>query len=182
MILATTGWLMTSEAWAHRYRGPNDPCERRLGASLIHLTLYQPQFDPGAEYCDEVPREGKTIMVVDVSAGELRQVPMSLEVVATSDSGMSRTVLLVPAKVYRWGVADVEVTLNAGSDYVARVALEQGADKGPQLLSFPIRVAAWYRAMIVPALIVVAVLSLTAISVMRYYVSFRQDESSAVSM
>jgi hypothetical protein len=62
------------------------------------------------------------------------------------------------------------VTLNAGSDYVARVVLEQGADREPRLLSFPIRVAAWYRAMIVPALIVVAVLALTAISVIRYYV------------
>jgi hypothetical protein len=170
VILVMAGWMMTSEAWAHRGGGPNDPCERRLGASLIHLTLYQPQFDPGAEYCDEVPREGKTVVVVDVSAGDLRQVPMSLEVVATGDSETSRTVLLVPPKVYRWGVADVEVTLNAGSDSVARVVLEQGADRKPHSLSFPIRVAAWYRAIIVPALIVATVLALTAISVIRYYV------------
>lgn len=170
VILATAGWMTTSEAWAHRGGGPNDPCERQLGASLIHLTLYQPQFDPDAEYCNEVPREGKTVMVVDVSAGELRQVPMSLEVVAASDSGQSRTILSVPPQIYRRGVVDTEVTLNAGSDYVARVVLEQGADREPQLLSFPIRVAAWYRAMIVPALIVVAVLALTAISVIRYYV------------
>ncbi len=170
VILVTAGWMMTSEAWAHRGGGPNDPCERQLGASLIHLTLYQPQFDPDAEYCNEVPREGKTVMVVDVSAGELRQVPMSLEVVAASDSGQSRTILSVPAQIYRRGVVDTEVTLNAGSDYVARDVLEQGADREPQLLSFPIRVAAWYRAIIVPALIVVAVLALTAISVIRYYV------------
>jgi hypothetical protein len=172
VILATTGWMTTSEVWAHRGGGPNDPCERRLGASLIHLTLYQPQFDPDAEYCNEVPREGKTVMVVDVSAGELRQVPMSLEVVAASDSGQSRTILSVPPQIYRRGVVDTEVTLNAGSDYVARVVLEQGADREPQLLSFPIRVAAWYRAIIVPALIVVAVLALTAISVIRYYIIF----------
>ncbi len=160
VILATAGWMMTSETWAHRGGGPNDPCERRLGASLIHLTLYQPQFDPDAEYCDEVPREGKTVMVVDVSAGELRQVPMSLEVVAASGSGQLRTILSVPPQIYRRGV------------YVARVVLEQGADREPQLLSFPIRVAAWYRAMIVPALIVAAVLALTAISVIRHYVIF----------
>jgi len=172
VILATAGWMMTSETWAHRGGGPNDPCERRLGASLIHLTLYQPQFDPDAEYCDEVPREGKTVMVVDVSAGELRQVPMSLEVVAASGSGQLRTILSVPPQIYRRGVADAEVTLNVGSDYVARVVLEQGADREPQLLSFPIRVAAWYRAMIVPALIVAAVLALTAISVIRHYVIF----------
>jgi hypothetical protein len=182
VILATAGWMVTSEAWAHRDRGPDDPCRRQLGASLLHLTLYQPQFDPDAEYCDEVPREGKTILVVDVTAGELRQVPMSLEVVAAGDSGQSRTILSVPAKIYERGVADTEVILNAGSDYVVRVVLNQGADKEPQLLSFPIRVAAWYRAMIVPALVVAALLALTTISIIRYYLSFRQDESFATSM
>jgi len=170
VILATAGWMITSQAWAHRDRGPDDPCRRQLGASLLHLTLYQPQFDPAGEYCEEVPRAGKTIMVVDVTAGELRQVPMSLEVVAASDSGQLRTILSIPPQIYRRGVADAEVTLNAGSGYVARVVVEQGADREPRLLSFPIQVAAWYRAMIVPALIVAAVLALTAISVIRYYV------------
>jgi hypothetical protein len=182
VILATAGWMMTSEAWAHRDRGPNDPCRRQLGASLLHLTLYQPQFDPDAEYCDEVPREGKTILVVDVTAGELRQIPMSLEVVAAGDPGQPRTILSVPPKIYERGIADTEVTLNAGSDYVARVVVALGADKEPQLLSFPIRVAAWYRAMIMPALVVAVLLALTAVSVIRYYVSSRQDESLAASI
>jgi hypothetical protein len=118
-------------------------------------------------------------MVVDVTAGELRQVPMGLEVVAAGDSGQSRTILSVPPKIYQRGVADTEVILNAGSDYVARVVVELGADKEPQLLAFPIRVAAWYRAMLMPALIVAALLALTAISVIRYYVSFQQGESLA---
>ncbi len=167
---------MAATVWAHRYRGPNDPCQRQLGASLIHLTLYQPQFDPDAEYCDEVPRAGKTIMVVDVSPGELRQVPLGLEVVATTDAGPPRTLLAVPPQVYRLGVADVEVTLTAGSDYVARVLVDRGTGGVPQLLSFPIRVAAWYRALLVPALIVTAVLALTAISVARYHLTARRSE------
>jgi len=124
-----------------------------------------------------VPREGKTIVVVDVTAGELRQAPMGLEVVAAGDSGQSRTILSVPPKVYERGVADTEVTLNAGSDYVARVVVELGADREPQLLAFPIRVAAWYRSMLMPALIVAALLALTAMSVVRYRVASRQDES-----
>jgi hypothetical protein len=181
VILATAGWMVTCEAWAHRDRGPDDPCRRQLGASLLHLTLYQPQFDPDGEYCDEVPREGKTILVVDVTAGELRQVPMSLEVVAAGDSGQLRTILSVPPKIYERGVADTEVILNAGSAYVARVVLQLGADKEPQLLSFPIRVTAWYRALIMPALAVAALLALTAISVIRYYVASRQDESLVAS-
>jgi hypothetical protein len=145
----------------------------------LHLTLYQPQFDPVGEYCEEVPRAGKTLLVVDVTPGELRQVPMSLEVVAASDSGQSRTILSVPPQTYERGVADTEVVLTEGYDYVVRVVLALGADREPQVLSFPLQVAAWYKAMITPALIVVAVLAFTAISVIRYYVVSRQDETLA---
>lgn len=178
VMLATAGWMMTAKAWAHRDRGPDDPCRRQLGASLLHLTLYQPQFDPDAEYCDEVPRSGKTIVVVDVTAGELRAAPMSLEVIAASDSGQSRTVLSVPPKIYERGVVDTEVILNEGGDYVARVVVKLDADKEPQLFSFPIRVAAWYRAMMMPALLAVGVLAFIVISVIRYQVASRQQESS----
>src|SRR5215475_5395596 len=111
VILATTGWLMAAEAWAHRDRGPNDPCRRQIGDSLLHLTLYQPQFDPVAEYCEEVPRGGKTVMVVDVTVGELRQTPISLEVIETAASGQSRTILSLPPKIYELGAADTEVAL-----------------------------------------------------------------------
>lgn len=179
VILAAASWLIAFEAGAHRDRGPDDPCRRQLGASLLHLTLYQPQFDPDAEYCEEVPRAGKTVMVVDVTAGELRETPMSLEVVAAGNSGHSQTILSLPPRVYQRGVADTEVILQAGGDYVARVVLELGNGKEPQLLSFPIRVAAWYRAMIKPALIAAGLLVLTAISVIRYYVTSRQGESSS---
>src|ERR1700730_3862656 len=143
-LLATAGWLVSTDAWAHRGGGPNDPCERRLGASLVHLTLYQPNFDPDAEYCDEVPREGKTVMVVDIEGDRLRQAPIALEVIASDGSG-PRKVLSVPPRIYRRGVADAEVTLNSGSDYVARVVLLDGADQTAIPLMFPIRVGAWEK-------------------------------------
>src|SRR5262249_62217539 len=92
-IVVVVSWLTTIEAWAHRDRGPDDPCRRQIGDSLLHLTLYQPQFDPAGEYCEEVPRGGKTVMVVDVTVGELRQTPISLEVIETAASGQSRTIL-----------------------------------------------------------------------------------------
>lgn len=170
---------MTSKAWPHRDRGPDDPCRRQLGTSVLHLTLYQPHFDPLGEYCEEVPRPGKTIVVVDVSPGELRQVPMSLEVLTASDAGMPRVVLSLPPTVYRRGVMDAEVTLQAGSDYVARVIVGQDPPSAPQSLVFPVRVAAWYKALLTPALLIAALLVLTAVSVLRYCVSARQVESLA---
>jgi len=176
VLAALTGLVLPVEVWAHRDRGPNDPCRRQLGDSFLHLTLYQPQFDPDAEYCEEVPRAGKTVLVVDVTAGELRQTPMSLAVIATGKASQPLAILEIPAKVYERGVMDTEVNLQAESDYVVRVVVERGANRAPQELAFPVRVAAWYRALIMPALIMAAVLALTAISVIRYYWSSRQNE------
>src|SRR4051794_7696617 len=55
--------MLATPAVAHRFGGPNDPCERKLGTSLIHITLFQPQYDPDAEYCDDIPRAGNTVFV-----------------------------------------------------------------------------------------------------------------------
>ena len=178
-ILAVVSWLTTIEAWAHRDRGPDDPCRRQIGDSLLHLTLYQPQFDPAGEYCEEVPRAGKTIVVVDFTAGELRQTPMSVEVIQTALSGKSQTVLSLPAKTYALGVADSEALLSEGNDYLVRVLLDMGGRDKSDVLVFPIRVAAWYRAMLMPALLVAGLLVLIAISVIRYYAGARTDESLA---
>jgi hypothetical protein len=180
VMLALASGLTTVDAWAHRDRGPNDPCRRQVGDSLLHLTLYQPQFDPVGEYCEEVPRAGKTIVVVDFTAGALRQTPVSLEVIETALSGKSQTVSSLPAKTYALGVADTEALLNEGNDYRVRVLLEMGGGDKSDVLVFPIRVAAWYRAMLVPALLVVGITALTAMSVIRYIAAARRDDSVAI--
>jgi hypothetical protein len=168
--------MLSTTAWAHRGGGPNDPCERRLGASLVHLTLYQPNFDPDAEYCNEVPREGKTVMVVDIEGDRLRQAPIALEMIASDESG-PRKILSIPPKIYRRGVADAEVTLDSGSDYTARVVLLDDPSQTAIPLTFPIRVGAWYRPIILPALIILVVLALTAIPIVRHHMFLRDVEA-----
>ena len=177
-ILATTGCMLSTAAWAHRGGGPNDPCERRLGTSLVHLTLYQPNFDPDAEYCNEVPREGKTVMVVDIEGDRLRQAPIALEMIASDESG-PRKILSIPPRIYRRGVADAEVTLDSGSNYTARVVLLDAANLTAIPLTFPIRVGAWYRPIILPALIILAVLALTAIPIVRHYTFLQRGEEDS---
>lgn len=119
-------------------------------------------------------------MVVDFTAGELRQTPMSLELIETAVSGQSHTVLSLSAKTYELGVADTEALLNEGKDYRVRVLLEKQEGRGKSdVLIFPVRVAAWYRALLVPALLVVGLLALVAMSVIRFYAAARQDESLA---
>src|SRR5689334_7247297 len=95
VLTITVGWLMQGVALAHRFGGPNDPCERKLGTSLIHITLYQPQFDPDAEYCDQVPRAGNTVLVVDVLGDDLRRQPLGVQVFTAQGSEPQRSVLSI---------------------------------------------------------------------------------------
>lgn len=174
LLTLAVGWLWQGVAFAHRFGGPNDPCERKIGNSLIHITLYQPQFDPDAEYCDQIPRAGNTVLVVDVLGDDLRRLPLGVKVLAGGASENRRTVLSLPPTVYRRGVADAQVFLDDGSAYVTEISLGEGASQ--QVLSFPVRVAAWYRPLIKPALILLAVFILIAISMIRYFMTSGHDE------
>ncbi len=174
LLTIAAGWLWQGVALAHRFGGPNDPCERKIGRSLIHITLYQPQFDPDAEYCDQIPRAGNTVLVVDVLGDDLRRLPLGVKVLAKGALERERTVLSLPPTVYRRGVADAQVFLDDGSAYVTQISLGVGASQ--QVLSFPVRVAAWYRPLIKPALILLAVFVLIAISMIRYFMTSPHDE------
>lgn len=181
IVLATLGAALLlggMPAEAHRDRGPNDACRREIGASLLHITLYQTQFDPVAEYCEEVPRAGKALMVVDVTPGQLRAVPLGLEIIATTEAGQSQAVVALPPRIYERGVMNAEVVFVTGKEYVARVMVELEEGKAPQLLAFPIQVAAWYKAMMVPGLIVGGVLVFVVISVIRYTIVSRQHSEA----
>jgi cytochrome oxidase Cu insertion factor (SCO1/SenC/PrrC family) len=167
-LLCGLWWGAASPAHAHKFGGPNDPCERKLGAALIHITLYQPQFDPDAEYCDEVPREGNTVFVLDTLGDELRRVPIGVRIFAIARDGSKHPVVSLPPTVYPRGVVDTQVNLAEGSGYLATVSIgSRGALKASEY-SFPIRVRAWYRALVMPFLLVLGVLALIAISIIRY--------------
>src|ERR1700683_3189334 len=126
-------------AYAHRFGGPNDPCERKIGTSLIHITLYQPEFNPDAEYCDQIPRAGNTVLVVDVLGDDLRREALGVQVIAARDSGPDKVLLSIPPKIYRRGVADAQVLLDDSGAYITRISIGEGS--GQQLLAFKVRVS-----------------------------------------
>ena len=158
------GSLSAGPANAHRFGGPNDPCERKIGSSFVHITLFQTQFDPDAEYCNQLPRAGSTVLVVDILGEDLRTLPMAVEVFAHRSK--SKPLLSIPPKVYRRGVADAVLTFDSGESYTTRVVL--GAGHASQVLSFELRVAPWYHPFMTPALLAFAVASLLAISIVRH--------------
>ncbi len=181
LLLTVIGCLGSPAVWAHRDRGPDDPCRREIGASLLHITLYQTQFDPVAEYCEEVPHAGKAFLVVDVTP-DLWEVRIGVELVGTNEAGQTSTILSLPAQVHERGVADGEVVLNVGMTYAVRVVLELGSDREIQSFSFPFQVAAWYKALTIPGLIVLGLIVIVALSVIRYKVVSQREEAVAEQM
>ena len=178
-VIVATLMLWSGISYAHKFGGPNDPCERKVGASLIHITLYQPQFDPDGEYCDEVPRAGNTVFVLDTLGDDLRRVPIGVQFFLSDKSDRPRAPLLILAPTtYRRGVVDTEINLRTGERYIVKVFLER--DQNPLVYSFPIRVRAWYRPLVMPALLMLGVLGLLAISVIRYRLSIRMHSSRVI--
>jgi len=174
LVTAAIGCLLQGVASAHRFGGPNDPCERKIQNSLIHITLYQPQFDPDAEYCDQIPRAGNTVLVVDVLGDNLRQLPLGVQVIANDESSARRVVFALPPKIYRRGVADAQVMLDSGGAYTTEISLGEGSAQ--QVFAFRVHVAPWYRPLIIPSLAILALVSLIAVSAIRYYLKSTQAE------
>jgi len=165
-LLCVLWWGAASPAHAHKFGGPNDPCERKLGAALIHITLYQPQFDPDAEYCDEIPREGNTVFVLDTLGDELRREPIGVRIFAIGRDGSKHLAVSLAPAVYPRGVVDTQVDMAEGFGYLATVSI--GTPGKASEYSFPIRIRAWYRALVMPILLVLGILALVAISIIRY--------------
>ena len=180
VLTVVAGWLLQGVAFAHKFGGPNDPCERKIGKSLIHITLYQPEFNPDAEYCNQIPRAGNTVLVVDVLGDDLRKLPLGVQVLAISHSAPNKVVLSIPPTIYRRGVADAQVVLDDNSSYLTQISVGEGAAQ--QVLSFPVRVNVWYRPLIMPALIVLGVFMLMAISILRYYWSRANGEQTETTL
>jgi hypothetical protein len=129
-----------SPVWAHGGVGiEKDPCVRRAGPYLIHFAVYQPQFNPAAEYCAAVPNAGNTILVFDLVDPELRSRPLTIQVVDAVSAPEPKTVLYLPPQTYPTGVINAEAHLDLPGQYTAIVTFEEPADT----IQFPLRVAIW---------------------------------------
>jgi hypothetical protein len=133
-----------------------NPCMQASGSDdFIHLAVYQPEFNPFAEYCDAVPEAGQTLLVFDLMGTELPDAAVSVEV---WEKG-GRLQLSVPAQRYRSGVADLRADLPAGK-YTVLVSLHEPG--GARRYAFPLVVGAWWDRLIIPLLTIVVIALVTA--------------------
>ncbi|MBH0202394.1 MAG: hypothetical protein HP496_08895 [Nitrospira sp.] len=59
----------------------DDICVRRIGGNMVHFSAYQPQIEPKAQYCTEIPDVGDTFLVVDLVDPSLRNMPVGVKII-----------------------------------------------------------------------------------------------------
>ena len=93
----------------------DDPCVQRVGGSRVHFNAYQPQHEPKAQYCTDIPGEGDTYLVVDLVDPTLRSLPVSVRVIRGPREGdHGETVASWPATIHPDGVLRGEAKLAKG--------------------------------------------------------------------
>ena len=74
--------LSPNTVWAHgAVTLEDDICVRRMGGNMVHFSAYQPQLDPKAQYCTDIPDVGDTFLVVDLIDPSLRTMPVGVRII-----------------------------------------------------------------------------------------------------
>ena len=163
MVLILLGAMYNPEiAAAHgATSGEDDPCLRRIGERLVHLSAYQPQYELKGQYCTDIPKEGDTFLVVDLVDLALRNELVGMRVMKGNGSNEADNQIVgdIRPTTHPDGVLRGEVRLAEGLYTVTIVAEKQNLMKRPQYL---LRVnmidyQKLMRTMTVPAIIVLVV-------------------------
>jgi hypothetical protein len=81
---------------------------------MLHLSAYQPQHEPSDQYCTEIPREGNTLLVIDLAGQALRDIPVGIRVVRGTSEVNDETVAHLRPSYHPDGVMRGEASLDKG--------------------------------------------------------------------
>jgi hypothetical protein len=94
-----------------------DICVRRIGGNMVHFSAYQPQIEPKAQYCTEIPDVGETFLVVDLVDPSLRNTPIGVKIIQgvnENEQDETKTVAYWKPVSHPDGVVRGEATLEKG--------------------------------------------------------------------
>ena len=129
--------LHTGVAGAHgKVAMEQDSCMRRAGTSMVHMSAYQPQIEPSAHYCTEIPNEGETFIVIDLVDQALRDMPVGIRIVKGTGDTESETIKNVKPVYHSDGVVGEKVYLEQG-EYTVII---KGEAIPPVEYHYPLRV------------------------------------------
>lgn len=134
----------------------NDVCKMQIGRMFMHFTGYQPQ-NSRAEFCQDIPEVGRAVIVLDMVDKELRDIPISFEVVRTTGSGQisdfdavdrKDVIVKLDRKTYPSGAIRADMTFTEPGNYVGMVIADTGT---PVVATFPFAVgeSGLWRSMVI---------------------------------
>ena len=134
-LLVSAAWFgLTPKAWAHgNVPIEEDACARFLGRQIIHFSAYQPQHEKGAQYCNEIPNTGDTIVVVDLYNQRLREVPVSLKIIDPNAPEENQVLFASKPKIYKHGVIEASAPFDHSGLYRAVVTIFDGGEQSGSL-------------------------------------------------
>ncbi len=94
-----------------------DICVRKIGGNMVHFSAYQPQIEPKAQYCTEIPDVGDTFLVVDLVDPSLRNMPVGVKIIQgvnENEQDEAKTVAYWKPVSHPDGVVRGEATLEKG--------------------------------------------------------------------
>ena len=129
--------LCTSTVVAHGMDVPidEDICTRWSDPYMVHFSAYQPQHEEKAQYCEDVPQTGDTIVVVDLVSKSLRSVPVALRIVENGGADEDKVLIDVPPRAYTSGVIETHVAFPEPGIYTAVVAAIEKSAISPPIYS-----------------------------------------------
>lgn len=108
-----------------------DQCKLKVDSYFMHFTGYQPQSSR-AEFCEDIPEVGRTIIVLDFVDQSLRDIPVSVNLARDDGARTVNTmntpssILYIPPKKYPNGTIKIDVNFEQAGRYIGMVAIENG--------------------------------------------------------
>lgn len=141
---AVLGLTLSQGAGAHGGLSVDDDmCKLRLGPFNMHFTGYQPEINGNREFCEDIPKVGNTIVVMDAIEPELREIPIEVRIIRdTGDESQldAVTVVHLPPKIYVSGSVPLEYSFTTPRKFVGLVtagALGQYVSRFPFSVGIP---------------------------------------------
>ncbi|MGB4067757.1 MAG: hypothetical protein WBK08_06980, partial [Nitrospira sp.] len=94
-----------------------DICVRTIGGNMVHFSAYQPQIEPKAQYCTEIPDVGDTFLVLDLVDPSLRNMPVGVKIIQgvnENEQDEAKTVAYWKPASHPDGIVRGEATLEKG--------------------------------------------------------------------
>jgi hypothetical protein len=132
--LIASGWF-SPQASAHGGLSiERDKCVLRVGTHIIHFTGYQPQETDTQEFCEDIPKTGKTVVALDYVDPAMRKVPVEVKILRVVDKWKADdeqpVEFSLPPTSYSTGTIHFEHDFAEAGRYVGLVmAKEGGADE-----------------------------------------------------